>query len=69
MPKANGPYSVQRVEGAKGPAWRIVGPGMAEGKSYPWEGVREKLEGIAEVMNFAWRQCEKQVRATTRSPK
>ena len=69
MSKTTGPYRVERVEEPRGPAWRIVGPGMEQGKTYPWEGVREKLEGIAEVMNFAWRQCQKQVRSKTPAAK
>jgi len=62
MTEPNGPYHVERIEGPKGPAWRLVGPGMEDQKAYPWDEVREKLDNLAKVMNFAWRQCEKQLR-------
>ena len=68
MPESDGPYRVERVEGPRGPAWRITGPGMEDGKTYPWEEVREKLEELAKVMNFAWRQCERRMRERLRSP-
>ena len=54
---AAGPYRVERVETADGPRWRLIGPGLTGTKAYPWEEFREKLNEMAELMNFAWRQA------------
>ena len=55
-PTANqpGPYRVERVDSAGGPAWRLTGPGLDDAKAYPWEEFREKLQEMAELMNFAY---------------
>ncbi len=50
------PYRVERIQTPGGPAWRLVGPGLEDPKAYPWAEFREKLEELARVMNFAWRQ-------------
>ena len=55
-----GPYRVERVETADGPRWRLSGPGLEGTKAYPWEEFREKLNEMAELMNFAWRQSRDQ---------
>ncbi|HEX8524238.1 MAG TPA: hypothetical protein VF669_18430 [Tepidisphaeraceae bacterium] len=60
MREGAGPYRVERVEGPKGPSWRLVGPGLEDPKAYPWDEFREKLEELARLMNFAWDQHEKQ---------
>jgi hypothetical protein len=52
-----GPYRVERVETPQGACCRLAGPGLEGGKAYPWEEVREKLQEMAELMNFAWRQA------------
>lgn len=58
-PKTNpGPYRVERLDGRDGPRWRLVGPGLPDTKTYPWEEFREKLNEMAELMNFAWEQAE-----------
>lgn len=59
MNPASGPYHVERIEGPGGPRWRLSGPGLdGSTKAYPWDEVRDKLAQMAELMNFAWRQCE-----------
>jgi hypothetical protein len=55
-----GPYRVERVDTADGPAWRLVGPGLENAKLYAWEEVREKLAEMAHLMNFAYAQGLKQ---------
>ena len=60
MAEKKGPYRVERVESPKGPAWRLAGPGLEDGKAYPYDEVREKLEEIARLMNFAWVQSAKE---------
>ena len=55
-PAENGPYRVERVQTAEGPAWRLAGPGLDESKAYPWEEFRDKLAEMAELMNFAYAQ-------------
>jgi len=57
-PAARGPYCVQRVETPDGPLWRLIGPGLEETKGYPWEEFGQKLEEMAELMNFAWNQAQ-----------
>ena len=57
-----GPYRVERVETAEGPAWRLVGPGLDESKAYPWEEFGEKLAEMAHLMNFAYAQALKSER-------
>jgi hypothetical protein len=56
MPDPDQPYRVERIQTASGPAWRLVGPGLEDPKAYPWAEFRDKLEELARVMNFAWRQ-------------
>ena len=59
MTPASGPYHVERIEAPGGPRWRLSGPGLdGTTKTYPWDEVRDKLAQMAELMNFAWRQCE-----------
>ena len=58
MNTLNGPYRVERIDTPKGPRWRLAGPGLEEVKSYNWEEARNKLQEMAELMNFAWRQAE-----------
>ena len=53
----SGPYRVERVETADGPRWRLAGPGLEGTKAYPWEEFRDKLQEMAELMNFAWGQA------------
>lgn len=53
----SGPYRVERVETTDGPRWRLTGPGLEGTKAYPWEEFREKLNEMAELMNFAWAQA------------
>jgi hypothetical protein len=55
-----GPYRVERVDTADGPAWRLVGPGLENAKLYAWEEVREKLAEMAHLMNFAYAQALRQ---------
>ena len=52
-----GHYRVERVDTPEGPAWRLAGPGLEEGKAYPWEEFREKLAEMAHLMNFAYAQA------------
>jgi hypothetical protein len=56
---AQGPYRVERVETTDGPRWRLSGPGLEGTKAYPWEEFREKLHEMAELMNFAWQQAQR----------
>jgi hypothetical protein len=50
-----GPYHVEQVGGDDGgPRWRLAGPGLGETKAYPWAEVRDKLDELAALMNFAW---------------
>ena len=49
---------MERLETADGPRWRLVGPGLPDTKTYPWEEFRDKLNEMAELMNFAWEQAE-----------
>jgi hypothetical protein len=58
-PPTIGPYHVQRVESPDGPLWRLIGPGLEETKAYPWAEFGEKLQEMAELMNFAWTQAQK----------
>lgn len=54
---ATGPYHVQQTADPDGrPLWRLAGPGLGETRPYPWQEVREKLDELAAVMNFAWEQ-------------
>lgn len=53
------PYRVERVQTPDGPLWRLIGPGLEETKGYPWEEFGEKLQEMAELMNFAWNQAQK----------
>ena len=57
QPSSPGPYRVERVETPHGPRWRLSGPGLEATKAYPWEEFREKLNEMAELMNFAWVQA------------
>jgi hypothetical protein len=57
MSTPSGPYRVERVETPLGPRCRLAGPGLKEGKTYPWDEVCEKLREMAELMNFAWHQA------------
>ena len=59
-PGFSGPYRVDRVETRDGPRWRLIGPGLEGTKAYPWEEFGEKLNEIAELMNFAWNQAQNQ---------
>jgi hypothetical protein len=59
-PDTNGPYHVERVETPDGPCWRLSGPGLGQGKGYPWEEAKEKLGEMAKLMNFAWQQATTQ---------
>ena len=52
-----GPYRVERIDTPEGPRWRLSGPGLEVTKAYPWEEFREKLNEMAELMNFAWAQA------------
>lgn len=52
----SGPYFVKRVETPNGPAWRLCGPGLDRTRAYPWDEFRDKLDDVARLMNFAWRQ-------------
>jgi len=56
-PSTPGPYRVERVATPDGPRWRLSGPGLEATKAYPWEEFREKLNEMAELMNFAWGQA------------
>ena len=56
---ARGPYQVERVDTPHGPRWRLSGPGLEATKAYPWEEFREKLNEMAELMNFAWREARR----------
>lgn len=58
MKTATGPYHVEQVQSPTGPRWRLRGPGLDGTKTYPWDEFREKLGQMADLMNFAWRQCE-----------
>lgn len=52
-----GPYRVEQTPGPDGnPRWRLTGPGLGPTKAYPWAEVRDKLDELAALMNFAWRQ-------------
>jgi hypothetical protein len=53
-----GPYRVERVDTPEGPRWRLTGPGLPDTKTYPWEEFRDKLNEMAELMNFAWAQAK-----------
>ena len=55
---SNGPYHVERLDTPDGPCWRLSGPGLGQGKGYPWEEAREKLGEMAKLMNFAWHQAQ-----------
>ena len=57
LPSTPGPYKVERIDTAEGPRWRLSGPGLESTKAYPWEEFREKLNEMAELMNFAWAQA------------
>ena len=57
-----GPYCVERVDTFDGPRWRLIGPGLVETKAYPWEEFGVKLNEMAELMNFAWKQAQAQNR-------
>jgi hypothetical protein len=52
-----GPYRVERVDTPDGPRWRLAGPGLEGTKAYPWEEFRDKLQEMAQLMNFAWSQA------------
>jgi hypothetical protein len=53
---ADPPYFVEQVSGPDGPRWRLAGPGLGPTKAYPWAEVRDKLDELAALMNFAWQQ-------------
>ena len=57
-----GPYHVERVDSPDGPCWRLSGPGLGQGKGYPWEEAKEKLGEMAKLMNFAWQQAQEMSR-------
>ena len=61
----SGPYRVERLDTADGPRWRLSGPGLEVTKAYPWEEFREKLNEMAELMNFAWAQAMREGSQTT----
>ena len=52
------PYRVERIDTPSGPRWRLSGPGLEGTKAYPWEEFREKLQEMADLMNFAWGQAK-----------
>ena len=52
---------MERIETVHGPRWRLSGPGLEGTKAYPWEEFREKLNEMAELMNFAWREAKRAV--------
>jgi hypothetical protein len=54
----SGPYRVDCIATSEGRRWRLSGPGLEATKAYPWEEVGEKLNEMAELMNFAWRQAQ-----------
>ncbi|MDB5296829.1 MAG: hypothetical protein JWO31_2812 [Phycisphaerales bacterium] len=56
-PAGDGPYRVEKLDTADGPAWRLAGPGLHDAKAYPHPEFRDKLGELARVMNFAWRQA------------
>lgn len=56
---AIGPYRVEQFDGPAGPRWRLTGPGLNDSKGHPWQEVRERLEDLAAVMNFAWSEAIK----------
>jgi hypothetical protein len=60
-PERPGPYRVDRIDTPHGPRWRLSGPGLEATKAYPWEEFREKLNEMAELMNFAWAQAMREV--------
>ena len=57
LPSTPGPYQVERIDTPQGPRWRLSGPGLEATKAYPWEEFRDKLNEMAELMNFAWAQA------------
>jgi hypothetical protein len=59
MKPAPGPYRVEQFDGPAGPRWRLTGPGLADAKGHPHPEVRERLEDLAAVMNFAWQEAVK----------
>jgi hypothetical protein len=63
-PSTPGPYRVERVDTPDGPRWRLSGPGLEATKAYPREEFREKLNEMAELMNFAWGQATREGQAT-----
>jgi len=67
-PPVIGPYHVQRVQSPDGPLWRLIGPGLEETKAYPWAEFGEKLQEMAELMNFAWNQAQKSVSSPENGP-
>jgi hypothetical protein len=48
---------VERLETPDGPRWRLIGPGLPDTKTYPSEEFRDRLNEMAELMNFAWEQA------------
>lgn len=53
---AKPPYHVDRLD-TEPAAYRLAGPGITS-KTWNGEDQRERLEEMAELMNFVWEQCE-----------